>query len=365
MVSRRDRDTTAGRGSPRRERAAGDVGGAPVSITAVILAHGRPRELGLVLDKLARLPVSEVLVAGDGSQEAAAAVAEHGEMARLIEPEPGVDLGIAGRNVAARQATGEFLLMLDDDSYPLPGCIETMVAAFRRQPRLAVVGGLVRQVDAGGLILSENEPGTFDWFLRAGTIGEAPGHGIPAIFFPEGACMIRREAFVEVGGFFEPYFLTLSELDLATRMVGCGWDVSYLPSAAFDHLKHEPPALDQTTQPEPTGLSSDHFKLKLRVRNQVWYFWMRYPTMLALRRIPVYLAYDLVECVYRGVPAAWLAGVRAAWRERDRVRHARSPLSRDLVRRAEQNRGRMHVRLLTATAKERWSRLGDVRRALT
>jgi len=339
----------------RRYSGGTEARGAPVSISAVILAHRRVRELGLVLDRLAELPVSEILVAGDGTRRAATPVASHGDVARLIEPQPGVDLGVAGRNIAARQATGELLLMLDDDSYPLPGSVETMVEAFRRRPRLGIVGGLVREVDSDGRIVSETEPGTFDWFLRAGAIEGMPHHGIPAIFFPEGACMIRREAFLEVGGFFEPYYLTLSELDLATRMLARGWDVRYLPDAGFNHIKHEPPNSDELIQDQrQLGLSSNHLKLQLRIRNQVWYFWMRFPVMLAVRRIPAYLAFDLLECVYRGVPTAWLAGVRAAWRERGRVRHARAPLSRDLVRRAELNRGRMHVRLLAATVQARW-----------
>ena len=337
-----------------------------MSISAVILAHRRLPELDLVLDRLAELPVSEVLVAGDGTGDAAVSVARHDDSVKLIEPAVGVDIGIAGRNVAASKATGEFLLMLDDDSYPLPGSIETMVATFRRQPRLGVLGGLVREIDAQGRVVSQNEPGTFDWFLRAGAIDSMPRQGIPAIFFPEGACIIRRQAFLQVGGFFEPYFLTLSELDLATRMLAHGWDVRYLPQAAFDHLKHESSELRQRPRDHGSpGLSSDHLKLQLRIRNQVWYFWMRFPALLALRRIPAYLAFDLLECIYRGVPSAWLAGVRAAWRERDRVRDARSPLPRDSVRRAERNRGRMHVRLLAASVRTRWIRVGDVRRALT
>jgi GT2 family glycosyltransferase len=320
----------------------------------VILAYRRPRELELVLERLAELRIGEVLVAPN-SADAASVVAECGGWARLIEPECGENVGIAGRNAAARAATGEFLLFLDDDSYPLAGSIETMLAAFESDPRLGVVGGLVREVDAVGRTVSEREPGTFDWWLRAGARGEPPPEGFPTFFFPEGACMIRRDAFFAVGGFFEPYFLTVTELDLATRMIAHGWDVTYLPTAVFHHVKHRSVAAGEgRLAVGPTGLSNMRFNLRLRIRNQLWYFWIRFPTPLAARRIPAYLAFDLLDCIYRRVPAAWFAGIRDAWRERDRIRGARSPLPREVVRRAELNRGRMHLRLLVAMP---WGRL--------
>ena len=88
--------------------------------------------------------------------------------------------------------------------------------------------------------------------------------------------------------------------------------------------------------------------MRLRVRNQLWYFWMRFPASVAGRRgsIPAYLAFDLIECVFRGVPRAWSSAITEAWRERGRVREFRDPLPRDRVRRAELKRGRLHLRLL-------------------
>ena len=111
------------------------------------------RELSIVLDALAELPVDEVIVSGDGSGEAAPVVARHAPWAKLIE-QPGPHLGIAGRNRAAQAAAGDYLLMLDDDAYPLPEAVETLLAAFRSDPRIAVVGGLVRNVDADGRTLA-------------------------------------------------------------------------------------------------------------------------------------------------------------------------------------------------------------------
>src|SRR5439155_17952374 len=107
-------------------------------------------------------------------------------------------------------------------------------------------------------ILKENQVGTFDWFLRAGHRGPVPPEGVDSFFFPEGACMVRREAFLAVGGFFEPFFFGVSEVDLATRLLGAGWHVRYLPRAAFDHLKAD------------EGRTPSESLYRLRVRNQSW-----------------------------------------------------------------------------------------------
>jgi GT2 family glycosyltransferase len=308
-------------------------GAREVVVSALILAHNRAVALGRVLDRLAELPVDEILVVDNGSEDGTAEVAAaRGGKVRLVDP--GGNVGIDGRNVGAQQALGEFLLMLDDDSYPVPGAIEALLEAFRSQPRLGVAGGLVTDVDLEGRTLREREVGTFDWFLRHGHRGGIGPEGIPTFFFPEGASMARREAYLDAGGFFAPYFFTITEVDLSTRMLGRGWDVRYVPTARFEHMK------------EPRARTGPTRMLRYAVRNQIWYFWLRFPLGVAARRIPAYLAFDLVLCARHGAARSWAGGIADAWRDRDAVRGRRSPLPRAIVRRAEINRGRMHLRLL-------------------
>jgi GT2 family glycosyltransferase len=198
-------------------------------VSAVILAFNRADALAIVMDRLADVPVDEIIVMNAG-EEGGADVAARDARATVIEAE---NVGIANRNLGAERATGDLLLMLDDDSYPLNGAVEAMREVFERDPGLGVLGGFVRDVDESGAVNAAVGPGSFDWFLRAGQRGE-PADGMPSFFFPEGACMMRRSALLEVGGWFEPYYLALSELDVSTRMIAAGWDVRYLPTAPFD-----------------------------------------------------------------------------------------------------------------------------------
>jgi N-acetylglucosaminyl-diphospho-decaprenol L-rhamnosyltransferase len=307
-------------------------------VSAVILAHNRRDAVAVVLDRLAELPVDEVVVIDSGSTDGTADVvrvhrSNRDGTIRLLEP--GRNVAIAGRNLAAEAATGDYLLMLDDDSYPLPGAIEILVEMAEGMPRLGVVGGLIRDVDADGAVVKLDQPGTFDWWLRGGRpAGPAPADGWPCFFFPEGGSLVRRSAYVEVGGFFEPYFFGTSEVDLATRFIAAGWDVRYQPAAAFDHMKVS------------AGRTGGGLMRRMRVRNQIWYFALRFPTGLAVRRILAYLLFDLVECAWHGLLRDWAGGIREAWTQRQAIRGMRSPLPRDVLRRAELNRGRLHLRLL-------------------
>jgi GT2 family glycosyltransferase len=303
-----------------------------VKVSAIIPTLGRRRELETVVERLDEAPLDELLVVVNGvdPEPLEELVARSRHPARLLASE--VNVGIGARNLAAREATGELLLMLDDDSYPLPGAVEALAAAFESQAKLGAAGGLVREVDEHGAVLADRGPGTFDWFFRGGRYGPVGPEGLATFFFPEGAALLRREAFLEVGGFFEPFGFHYEGLELATRLLASGWDVRYVPEARFDHLRG--------------SRAFDPASLEQRVRNQLWYFWLHFPAAVAARRIPAYLAFDLVEACYRGVPGAWLRGLAGAWRDRASVRGRRRPLPSEVLRRAELNRGRLHMALL-------------------
>ncbi len=258
------------------------------------------------------------------------------------------NVGVAGRNRAVERARGELILMLDDDSYPLPGAVEVLAGALSRDPQLGIAGGRVIEIDSAGNQNGDGTgPGTFDWFLRSRGSDQAPDGGNPASFFAQCGCLIRREAFLEVGGCFEPFFFYGEELDLTARMAAAGWQVRYYAGAAFAHLREL-----------RTGRTSPAIRrmLRHRIRNQIWYFWLRFPFSMAVRRIPAYLAFDLIECVYRGELNCFVDGVANAWTQRELIQGLRHPLPREAIRRAERDRGRRHVLMLAAFARRRLPR---------
>lgn len=310
----------------------------PLPVSAVILSHNRRGRLARVLDELELLDVvDEVLVVDSSTDGTPEMVAARDGRARLIAT---ADTGAADRNTGAAEARHELVLMLDDDSYPRPGAVERLVAACEANPRLAVASGLVRDVDDDGTVLQSTELGSFDWFLRGGRKG-APPEGLEAFFFAEGGCLVRRDAFLTVGGFFPPYFFTLSELDVTMRLAAAGWETRYFPDAVFDHLR----PLAHKVPSERT--------LRLRTRNHQWHFWLRYPARMAVPRMVFYGLFDLLETVYRRQPGAWWRGVTGAWRERGTVAAERRPLPAEIIRRVERGRTRLHLAFLWGQLRRR------------
>ena len=314
------------------------------TVSAVIISHNRAESLAIVLGRLVDVPLDEVIVADNASTDDTREMVTNwgGNVSLLALDE---NLGVAARNRAAARAGGELIMMLDDDSYPLPGALEALVPAFENDPSLGIAGGRIATVSSRLERLGDGSaPGSFDWFFRSLNGAPAPAEGFDACFFAQCGCVIRRSAFLAVGGCFEPYFFYGEELDLTARMIAGGWRVAYFPAAVFEH-RRDPPC----------GRSSPAIRrmLRYRIRNQIWYFWLRFPLSVAARRIPAYLAYDLIECLYRGAFTSWVAGVTEAWSCRALITGRRQPLPRESLRRAELDRGRRHLRLLGIAARRR------------
>ena len=304
------------------------------TISAVVLAHNRRDAVARNLHHLKELPVNEVIVVDNASTDGTADVVNGTDDPRVRLVRSETNLGVGGRNLGVAASSCDLLLLVDDDSFPLPGAIEKLVAAITASDRVGVVGGFIHDKDRTGAPLEPGAVGTFDWWLRAGATGPAGPSGFPSTYFPECGCLIRRDAYLDAGGFFEPYFFHISEPDLAIRMLAKGWDVRYLPEAEFEHAK------------EPRGGEYVSRNLRFRVRNRLWFCWRHYPADVALRRALGFALLDIAEAIWLRAPAAFVGGAAAAWRERDAVRGTRRPIARQLVGRADLGTGRMQARFL-------------------
>ncbi len=162
----------------------------------------------ILLDTLRRLEslpdrrcAREIIVLDNGSTDDTAALDSLFPEVRWIKL--GENLGCAARNVGAIAAHGRFLLMLDDDSWPEKGMLDLLVSLFDERPDLGAVACRVRLADP---------PHRHD----AG--------GVPGIFFNCGGA-VRREAFLEAGGFPIDYDYYVEEYDLCCRLWQNGWKI--------------------------------------------------------------------------------------------------------------------------------------------
>ena len=149
-------------------------------------------------------------------------------------------------NTGARQAQGDLLLFLHSDVLLPPDCLGLLAAELENAPKAAAIGprtnrshNLTFQSLRHSAYNTYQELSHFSSMLA--TQGSAPGS---TIWLDDCCLMIRKEAFMQVGGFdeFFPSHGT-EDIDLGLRLLdkGCSCLVS---NRAYVH--HNPPSPDRT-----------------------------------------------------------------------------------------------------------------------
>jgi len=124
-----------------------------------------------------------------------------------------VNLGPCAKNVALAAANGEFVVFLDDDSFPQPGAIARMLNRFQTDPRL------------GAAVFTITLPD-----------GSQECSAYPNVCIGCGTGF-RRQALLEVGGLPEDFFMAAEEYDLSLRLLDAGWHVRSFDDLHVTHLK--------------------------------------------------------------------------------------------------------------------------------
>lgn len=160
----------------------------------------------------------------------------------------------AACNIGSRAASAPFILFLNPDCSFEPGALAELLAVMRADERIAVVAGVLTNLDgteqAGG---RRAIPTPWRSFVRAFGLARFSDRW-PRLFFDfhlhkqplpdkpveveatSGACMmIKREAMQEVGEWDEGYFLHCEDLDLCMRFRQKGWKILFVPTAQIIH----------------------------------------------------------------------------------------------------------------------------------
>ena len=225
------------------------------SYGCIVLTQGRrPDALRRCVDSLLRQRDVEVdvVVVGNGCDPAPLP----GGVRTVALAE---NVGAAGgRNAGVPHVRGDLLLFLDDDaSLADDDALSRLAHMFAAEPRLGAVQP--RVVD------STNRRAPRQWVPRL-RVGDQT-RSSDAVTLWEGAVVVRRDAFEDVGGWPAQFFYLHEGIDLAWRI----WDLGYRVRYAGDVMAlHPAPA----ASPHPDF----HY---LTSRNRVW---------LARRNLPMPLA---------------------------------------------------------------------------
>jgi GT2 family glycosyltransferase len=161
----------------------------------------------------------EILITADGCTDGTVAFVNSAlPSAKLILHERGRG-SVASRDRMMREARGDLVLALDDDSYPEQlDCIARFVPIFEQRPRLAVLHFPQRTDEYPETLAQPN----FD-----------PEH-LTRSFANSGA-VLRRSTYLQLPGFESRFFHMSEEPDYALQCVAAGYDVLFSPIVTIRH----------------------------------------------------------------------------------------------------------------------------------
>jgi len=233
-------------------------------VTVVMITHNRCMEVLRSLEQLICLPEHPRIVLVDNGSTDGTALAVAMKFPHVTILELGANLGAVGRTLGVRPTNTPYVALCDVDTWWEPGALAHAADLFDATPQLAIVTARV-------LIGTEEREDPACQAMARSPLPREPGMPGPALLgFLAGASVVRRSAFLSVGGFAPHIFLGGEEELLAADLAAAGWWLCYVPELTIHHY--------------PSQQRNTMLRRQYLVRNALWFAWMRRPLPGALRR---------------------------------------------------------------------------------
>src|SRR3954469_17140303 len=235
--------------------------------TLVIATRNRRAELLCTLGKLASLrPRPPIVVVDNGSDDdTASAVRSRARTAggirliRLARNE-----GAAARNHGVAVADTPYVAFSDDDSWWAADALTRAERIFDAHPGVGLLA-------ARTLVGPHEAEDPACALMAASPLGRTPGLPGPSVLgFLACSAVVRRQAFLDAGGFSPLLHFAGEETLLAYGLAARGWRLCYVDSVLAHH--------------HPSAIRSTPVRRQVReVRNRMLVAWMRRPVPVAAR----------------------------------------------------------------------------------
>jgi GT2 family glycosyltransferase len=182
----------------------------------------------------------EVLIANDGSRDGTEEYLKAlPSKFRIFHRK--VSHGFAkNNNWLAREALGKYLLFLNNDAFVKGDWLDPMLQVFELKEKVGFVGNVQRlhgsnRFDHMGVVFSPygNPRHYGQGFFTNSFKGEIKSWSAVTA----ACCLIRRELFLEHGGFNEEYLNGCEDMDLCLRLNRAGYSHYVAHESVIDHIK--------------------------------------------------------------------------------------------------------------------------------
>ncbi|HEX2026957.1 MAG TPA: glycosyltransferase [Nitriliruptorales bacterium] len=225
------------------------------SVSVVVITMDRVEELCSTLRRLQALPERpRIVVADNGSSDGTSrVVAREFPDVRLIALDR--NRGAAARNLGVAEVATPYVAFNDDDTWWEPGSLAAAARLLDAHPTIAVVNARIVVEPTGAVDAISEEMAASPLRLDL----DLPGTAL--LSFLAGASVVRRDAFLEVGG-FEPRLLIGGEEELlAADLAAAGWSMRYVPELVVHH--------------HASTVRDPHLRRRQGIRNTLWFTWLR------------------------------------------------------------------------------------------
>ena len=181
--------------------------------------------------------------------------------------------------------SGEYVLILDDDTVVQPGALDCLIRYMEDQPKVGLCGPKLTDADGELQLSCRRFPTLIDKLarrlpsvlaqkvVRKVEMADWDHRTIRLVDYVIGACqVIRRRALQEVGLFDERIFYGPEDVDMCLRLQQAGWSVVYNPEAVIVHKER------RMTRSLASGLVWKH------IYGLGYYFW-KHGYLLSRKRL--------------------------------------------------------------------------------